>query len=620
MAGVDAPIVPVYLDRVWGSIFSFESGRILNRLPARLPYPVTVAFGPPLPATASAFAVRNAVADLGAETFRYREDEQELLSMRFYRQARQRPFRFCMADATGVRLNGAQACIAAMALSRALGRLTRGQEMVGVLLPASVGGALVNVALTILGKCPVNLNYTAPEAVIARAIEKCGIRTIVGSRTFMEKAHLPARPGMVCLEDLRPQVTLADKCLAAAGFWLLPHAFLRRLFCQDRRRTVQSVATVIFSSGSTGDPKGVMLSHANINANIEGFYQVFAFARHDVFLGTLPFFHSFGYTATLWAPLTTGLGVVYQPNPLDFKEVGELVAKHRIACMATTPTFLMGYLRKCTREQFASLRYVIVGAEKLKPRLAAAFAAAFGLEPLEGYGCTELSPIVAVNRPDVAGKRIRQTGRKEGTIGHPLPGVAVRVVAPDTFAPLPAEAEGLLLVKGRNVMLGYLDDDARTREVMHDGWYVTGDLASVDADGFITIKDRLSRFSKIGGEMVPHLRLEEEIHRVLGVAGEQVCVVTAVADERKGESLAVLHTVDLDPAKVRAELARRGLPNLWVPKAEAFVRVGGIPLLGSGKLDLKGIKAMAAERLRGGTAADTTASPPPSAPGAPPYR
>jgi len=595
MEGVDAPIIPVYLDRMWGSLFSFEGGRILNRLPTRIPYPVTIALGPPLPPPATAAQARSAVAELGAEAFAHRGDRHQLLSDRFFRQARKRPFRFCMADSTGRRLGYAQAMIGAMAMSRAVRRRCRDDEMVGLMLPNSVAAAVANVAVTLLGKCPVNLNYTASEEAVGKAVEACRIRCILSSRAFLEKAGVAERPEMVFLEEFRNQVSGLDKAIAFLAFWLAP-GWLRRLaFPEDEPRRDPALATVMFSSGSTGDPKGVMLTHANLNANIEGLYQVLHVEPDATVLGILPLFHSFGLTGTLWFPLTTGRGVVFHSNPLDFKMVGELVQQYGAAVLTATPTFLMGYLRRCTPEQFASLRYVVVGAEKLKERLAQAFEKKFGIQPLEGYGCTELSPIVSVNIPNVRGGGVRQVGAKPGTIGHPLPGVAVRIVDPDTREPLPPGEDGLLLVKGPNVMVGYLNNPDKTAEVLQEGWYVTGDIASVDADGFITIKDRLSRFSKIGGEMVPHIRIEEEIHALLGASGEQVCVVTAVPDEKRGERLVVLHKPGIDVAKLCQDLRSGELPNLWVPKKESFFPIDDIPLLGTGKLDLKKIKTMAAE-------------------------
>ena len=601
MKGVDAPVIPVYIDRMWGSIFSFEGGRILNRLPTRLPYPATISFGAPLASDTTAYDARIAVEELGAEAFKYRKNELELLSSRFYKMARRHPLRFCMADSSGRKLSYSKALIGSAAFARAIRRTCEFDNMIGVLLPNSVPAALVNVGITILGRIPVNLNYTTSTEALTAAIRKCELKHIFTSREFLDKAGIAEQEGMIFLEDFANQVTRRDKQLAALGFWLLPHGLLRWLYRREHRRRIDSPATVIFSSGSTGDPKGVMLSHANIHANIEGIYQVIKLRKEDVVLGILPFFHSFGFTGTLWLPLTTGMGVAYHSNPLDFKRVGEMAQQHSASLLTATPTFLSGYIRKCTPEQFASLRLVIVGAEKLKQRLAQAFEKRFGIEPYEGYGCTELSPIVAVNVPDeVHGSKV-QVGHKPGTIGHPLPGVAAKTVDPDTYEPKGPEEEGLLLVKGPNVMLGYLNDSERTEQVMNGEWYVTGDMAAIGRDGFITITDRLSRFSKIGGEMVPHLRIEEKIQTVLGATTEQRCAVTSVPDERKGERLAVLCHADVDIDELCRKLTASDLPNLWIPRREAFIPVNEIPLLGSGKLDLKKIRAMAAEALQSNT-------------------
>ena len=598
LEGVDVPVIPVHLDRVWGSIFSFEGGRPLSKWPAPRRAPVTISFGDPMPASSTAFEIRGRVEELGAEAFRYREGELDLLPVRFLRRARKHPGGFCLADSGGTRLGAGKAAIGALALARAVKRTCRDDEMVGILLPNSVPAALLNVSLSLLGKIPVNLNFTASTEALDKAIERCEIRHIFTAKQFLEKARLEERPGMVFMEDFKEEVTSLDKALAAAAFWLSPPRCLGR-WIRGKPGSARDLATVIFSSGSTGDPKGVMLSHANINANVEGIGQILDIAPDDAVLGILPLFHSFGFTGGLWLPLISGAAVVYHHNPLDVKTIGELAGTYGITIVTATPTFLMGFIRRCTPEQFASLRYVMVGAEKLKDRIATAFEKKFGVEPFEGYGCTELSPVVSLNIPDVDRGKIHQTGRKRGTIGHPLPGVAVRIVDPDTFEPLGPGQDGLLLVKGPNVMLGYLKDEDRTREVMRGDWYVTGDIATLDRDGFITIKDRLSRFSKIGGEMVPHIRIEEEIHTLLNAGSEQLCAVTSVPDERKGEALAVLVLPSVDVDELLRQLGESELPKLWIPRRNAFVTVDEIPILGTGKLDLRRIKGLAAEALAG---------------------
>jgi len=352
------------------------------------------------------------------------------------------------------------------------------------------------------------------------------------------------------------------------------------------------LATVIFSSGSTGIPKGVMISHYNVLANIDAMAQLFWIGERDRIVGVLPFFHLFGYTVTIWFPLIAGCGVVYHPNPTDAKAVGELTAKYKATFLLSTPTFCSGYTRKCSAEEFATLRFVLVGAEKLREPIAAAFREKFGVELLEGYGCTEMSPVVAVNAPDFHAGKDSQTGNKPGTVGHPLPGVAAQVVDVATLAPLGPNEPGLLLVKGSNRMIGYLGEPQRTAEVLHDGWYVTGDIAAIDDEGFIRITDRLSRFSKIAGEMVPHLRIEDAIAVVLGAAP---CAVTSVADDRRGERLAALYVHEMEPAELWQRLTEAELPRLWIPKRENLYRVESLPQLGSGKLDLRGLKMRAEE-------------------------
>jgi acyl-[acyl-carrier-protein]-phospholipid O-acyltransferase/long-chain-fatty-acid--[acyl-carrier-protein] ligase len=375
--------------------------------------------------------------------------------------------------------------------------------------------------------------------------------------------------------------------------WLLPVGLLERALGREKKVELDDLATVIFSSGSTGEPKGVMLSHFNIGSNIQQLEQIFGFDRHDRMLGILPFFHSFGFTGTLCLPAALGIGVVYHPNPLDAKAVGQLVNEHAITFLLATPTFLQLYTRTCAPEQFGSLRVVMTGAEKLPDRLSAAFEEQFGIRPVEGYGCTECAPAVAVNTHDFRSAGFRQIGVKRGKIGHPVPGMCVRIVEPQTGEPLPVGQAGLLLVRGPNVMQGYLGRPEKSAEVLRDGWYVTGDIAAMDEDGFLQITDRLSRFSKIGGEMVPHIKVEEKLHELAG-ATEQVFVVTGVPDEKKGERLLVLHKLGQDQLQSCLEkLAQCDLPNLWKPRPDQFFRIEALPYLGTGKLDLRKVREIA---------------------------
>jgi len=315
-------------------------------------------------------------------------------------------------------------------------------------------------------------------------------------------------------------------------------------------------------------------------------------------LGILPFFHSFGFTVTLCLPLVLGTGVVFYPNPLDAKGVGAMVRQHEATVMLATATLLQIYLRAVPPEDFGSLKLIVTGAEKLPERLAAAFEERFGIRPFEGYGCTECAPAVAVNAWDYRAAGFYQVGGKHGKIGQPVPGMCVRIADADnpwSGKVLPPGESGLLLVRGPNIMLGYLGQPEKTADVLRDGWYCTGDMAMLDADGFLQITGRLNRFSKIGGEMVPHLKIEEKLQELSSVT-EVAFVVFGLPDEKKGERLVVLHKIPADAMPALLEkFAACDLPNLWKPKADAFYRVDSFPMLGTGKLDVRSVKEMAAK-------------------------
>ncbi|MGE3167227.1 MAG: MFS transporter, partial [Planctomycetota bacterium] len=615
-----APIIPMYLDRVWGSIFSFRGGRFFFKVPNILPYPVTVIFGEPLPPDASAHQVRQAIQLLAAEALDLRKRSGETLATRFLRVAARFPFRQAVTDHTGKVLSYFKLLVGVFVLRSLLRqRLGPDERHVGVLLPPSIGGTLVNVTLAVVNRISVNLNFTIGREAFDDAIRQCGIRTIITSRAFLEKIDMPFGDSYVDLAELLGRASAGTKFWAALKA-LLPSFILTRLpgVC----RAPDADATVIFSSGSTGTPKGVCLTHHNILSNARSLEQVFDSNRHDCMVGVLPLFHSFGYTATLWFPLLSGFKAAFHPSPVDAAKIAETIRDHHGTFFVSTPTFYLSYLRRWKKEDVASLRITASGAEKLKSSLSEAWEKRFGQPILEGYGCTELSPAVAINVPDAIDpeRDVHQIGHKPGTIGHPLPGIAVRVVDPDTHDERPPNEEGLLLVKGPNVMRGYLGRDDLTEAVIRNGWYVTGDIARIDDDGFITITDRQSRFSKIGGEMVPHVKVEEEIQGAIdrfhacqvGDHQQGACpevAVTAIPDDRKGERLVVLHTpIALSVEELIAQL-KDSLPNLWIPRRDSFVEVEQIPKLGSGKLDLRRVREAALAAVGGRDSGDATPSP-----------
>jgi acyl-[acyl-carrier-protein]-phospholipid O-acyltransferase/long-chain-fatty-acid--[acyl-carrier-protein] ligase len=513
----------------------------------------------------------------------------------FVHTSRRHPLRFAMADGQTPRLNFLAVLARTVFLARRLRTHWRGQEMVGILLPPSIPGALVNLAAMLMGKVPVNLNYTVSNDTLASCAKQCNLKTIISSRAFLERVHIQPPAETLLLEDLVKEPKSSERLAATLAAVLLPARALMRFAGAEQIPRLDDLATIIFSSGSTGEPKGVMLTHYNVASNVEQLDQVFLLQPEDRIMGILPFFHSFGFTATLCLPAAVGVGVVFHPNPLDWRAIGALINKYVVTMLLATPTFLNTYLRRCTPEEFGSLRFVMAGAEKLPERVAVAFEDHFGIRPLEGYGCTECSPVVTVNTIDFRAASFRQVGAKRGSIGHPLPGITVKIIDPETHQPLGIDQPGLLLVRGPNVMKGYLNRPDKTAEVLCDGWYNTGDIAAIDEDGFLRVTDRLSRFSKIGGEMVPHIKVEEKLQELAG-ASEQMFVVTAVPDDKKGERLIVLHTVSEEQlAECIAGLAKSDLPALWRPRHDQFVRIEQLPYLGTGKLDLRKARELALE-------------------------
>jgi acyl-[acyl-carrier-protein]-phospholipid O-acyltransferase/long-chain-fatty-acid--[acyl-carrier-protein] ligase len=595
----DIPVIPVFLDELWGSIFSFRGGRFFWKKPRHWPYPVSIWFGPALRHVTDTAQVHRAVEALGVRAVQERMVREMVLPRLFLRMCRRRFFAPKIADSSGAELSGGKMLLAALALRRALVNklLAPDEKYVGLLLPPSVGATVSNIALVLAHRVGVNLNYTVSSEVMNSCIRQCGIRRVLASRRLMEKINLSIDAEIVYMEDFRSRVSVRDKAIAAMQS-VLPLAILERMLGLMRIKP-HDLLTVIFTSGSTGEPKGVMLTHANVSSNIEAMDELVNLKASDVAIGVLPFFHSYGYTATLWTVLAFDPKGVYHFNPLDAGQVGKLCKQHRGTLLMATPTFLRSYLKRCEPDQLSSLNVVFASAEKLPKELSDAFETKFGVRPMEAYGATELSPLVAVNVPPSRSNNADQIMAKEGTVGRPIPGITAKIVNPESGEDLASGAAGMLLIKGPNVMKGYLHRPDLTEKVIRDGWYITGDIARIDDDGFIQITGRESRFSKIGGEMVPHLKIEETLHKLLGLGEEDLSVaVTAVPDARKGERLIVFHLpISKAPQQICRELQEAGLPNIWIPSPDSFCQVESIPVLGTGKLDLKGLKDLAHERV-----------------------
>lgn len=602
LKGTDAVVVPMWLDGMWGSVFSFSGGRFFFKWPSNYRRQLTLYVGKPLANDTPLEQVRSQVLALGATATIDHRRNYPILAKQIIRVWRKRGRAIQAADSLGNEVGGRELLTRVLVLRRVLRRefLQKDEQFVGVLLPPSVGGVAVNIALAMDRRISANLNYTVSSDVLNHCIDDVKIKHVLTSEKFYSKLDVELDANVVKLESLRDHVTTLDKAIGFIQANLVPAKCLEwilglhRVHCDD-------LLTVIFTSGSTGMPKGVLLSNANISHNVDAIDRAVKLDSHDTVLGILPFFHSFGYSVTLWAVNTLGPRGVYHFNPLDAKQVGKLAEKYKATVLLATPTFLKSYMRRVQPEQFSELDVVVVGAEKMQVDQFEAFEKRFGVRPVEGYGTTELSPLVSVNIPPSRSQAKFQPDRVEGSVGRPLPGVAARVVEPETDRELCAGEDGMLLITGPNVMKGYANRDEQTREAIQDGWYVTGDIAHIDQEGFIHITGRLKRFSKIGGEMVPHGRIEDELEKLLREGDDddvkRACV-TAVPDEKKGERLIVLHLPTSHSVESLCKgLAAAGLPNLFIPSQDSFLEVEAIPLLGTGKLDLAGAKEIALQRL-----------------------
>jgi acyl-[acyl-carrier-protein]-phospholipid O-acyltransferase / long-chain-fatty-acid--[acyl-carrier-protein] ligase len=589
----NAAVVPVWLDQLWGSIFSFQGGKFFRKLPKRIPYPVTIAFGKPLEADAADIAtVREELLKLGEFSFSRRPSLDRHLAEACICGLKRRPFATAVIDGLDhSALSRSKLLGAAVALSRYL-RKEFPDERIAIVLPASKGSMVANLAVTLADKVPVDLNFTIGRAANESCSKRANLRVAISATQFMERLKDFPWPERVLKLD-----ELMRRMKRQIVFWwmmsiLVPARLLLRIL-KIPKVGGHREAVLLFTSGSTGEPKGAVMSHRNVVGNVSQFRQLLDATKDDAILASLPFFHTFGSTVTLWYPLIEGVRIVTYPNPLEATKNAELIERYNLTLLLATPTFLRGYLRKVEPGKLRSLRLVITGAEKLPLDLAKNFEERFKQKVFEGYGLTETSPVVSVNLPEPQptkpGEQVQPSSRL-GSVGKMAPGIAAEVRHPETGGKLSLHESGMFWLRGVNIFEGYLHDPERTSDVLQDGWLKTGDLGRFDEDGFLYIEGRLSRFSKIGGEMVPHEAIESKIVDLLGLSGrdERPIAIMGVQDEAKGEALVLLSAVDVDLAELRSKLHDVGVPNLWIPKQ--VQRIESIPVLASGKLDLKKCK------------------------------
>ena len=590
-------VVPVHLDSLWGSIFSFTKGRYFFKIPERIPYPATVSFGQPESAAgATAACIRQRILDLGEQAFRLRPGLHQTLAFSAIRALKQKPWTTFLID-HGL---GGRRYSRALVLGLSLGlvqqlRIMPGRR-IGIALPPGLGAVLANLGCVFAGKIPVNLNFMTDRGSAQATLKTAGIQTVLSAeRLRLQFRNYPWPEYTLDMDAVLKKCSITQVVLHVLAGLVLPEGMLCRWFTSGRPN-LGDEAVLLFTSGSSGNPKGVPLSHGNILGNVSQVDSVNIIRQKDTLLGCLPFFHSFGLVMTFWLPLLKGLRLVTVPSPLDLRGVGEAVEQEKVSVLIGTPSFLQGYARKLEPAQLRSVRIAVTGAEKLPAELVETYRQKFSVLVYEGYGLTEASPVVSFNIPDPltgAGATSTQAGQRAGSVGRLLPGIAVRLLNPADGSELPLDHTGVLALKGINIFKGYLDQPVKTAEMFRDGWLVTGDLVHFDADGFLFIEGRLSRFSKIGGEMVPHAVVEQKINSLLGLntANGPYLVVVGIPDPAKGEALVLLTTNPVDQDRLRILFNEAGVPNLWLPRQ--IQQVDSIPLLGSGKLDLAGCVALA---------------------------
>jgi len=585
------PVVPVWLDRFSLSSFPSERKKHFFERSNWSSAPVAVAFGKPISKDAFSIGLaRERLLELGEFCFENRPGLDEHLGRATIRGLRQNQFREAVIDGIDQRrMKGGDLLAVSIALSRLIKR--HSGRRVAVVLPPGIGAVVANAAITLADKTPVNLNFTVGRTALQSAIQQGEIRLAISAEPIIKRLQEFPWP-----EEVYRLENVVSELKAKLGLWriavLLMPAWLISCLLSLPRKGALEEAVILFTSGTTGEPKGVVLSHRNIISNVMQFRSLVDLDRTDTLMASLPFFHSFGCTVTLWHPLIKGVRIVTYPTPVDALKNAELVQKYQVTLLPTTPTFLRAYLKHSEPKQFASVRLLVTGAEKLPRELAESFEQKFGLPVLEGYGLTETAPVVSVDLPDDA----VQPSHRMGSVGKPLPGQAAQIRDPASGDLLKPQQLGMLWLKGPNVFERYLGEDERRFGVFQDGWFRTGDLARFDEEGFLYIEGRLSRFSKIAGEMVPHETVEAKILESLGFeAGEQgVVTVVGVPDKSKGELLALLTTRDLSRSELRKRLLAAGVPILWIPKV--VKRIEQIPVLCTGKVDLGKCRQLALER------------------------
>jgi len=612
--GKPIPVIPCHIDGLHESMFGYkyDDHKILLR-PRKLLRDVLISFGKPMVDIKHPQQVQLAVQELGVDSRREHNTKRlPVPARKLIRACKKRGRDLMFADSTGVELSGYKFLTAALALRSLLKKSVFGSRQeephIGILAPMSVGGGLLNAACSLDRRVSVNLNFTFGADGMNYCIKQAGIKTILTSRRVRERFPdlLPQlEANVICTEDLLPQIKPLTKITYLLASILVPKQLIEWKLGLTTKGISEELGAIIYTSGSTGQPKGVMLSNDNMAAVADGFVGTMRLNEKDTLLGFLPFFHSFGLMGNFWLSVLSDAKGVFHFSPLEPKKVGEMARKYPVTFMPSTPTFLRNFLRHCPKEDFENLPAIMCGAEKLPVDLIEEWQKKYGIRPSEGFGATELSPVMSTNVPECRVSENFHTYRKDGSIGRAIVGIVVKVIDLETGADVPPNEIGMIVAKGPTVMQGYYKQPDKTAEVIKDGWYSTGDVGRIDEDGFIWVTGRQTRISKIGGEMVPHILIEEEITKILSEdknlnseSLEPPAAVTALPHPTRGEQIIVLYHRDtsLTPAEIIERMVAQGVPRIWIPHVDGFIKVDSIPVLGTGKLDLAAVKRMAEEQ------------------------
>lgn len=512
---------------------------------------------------------------------RHQTGESMVLHHKFVVSAKQYGNKLFIIDRTlDRRVTYSKALIASLILSEKFKKYDEG--FIGIMMPTTAGCALAILAALMSGRTPVMINYsTGAAGNVEFAQTKCDFKTVITSKALLEKVGCRIVPGMVFMEDIMSSISVGDK-LAAALRSKLPTTLLRSTIHQGQ---MDDNVVILFTSGSEKDPKAVQLTHKNIASNIEDLAGVYKLTEKDVFLANLPYFHVFGQTANLWAPLYFGMTIVTYANPLDFRVICEIIRQEKPTLVAGTPSFFWGYLNRSEPGDFDSCRILLSGADKCPEALRKGFMDKHNKMLLEAYGTTETSPGITVNTPE---------HNRPGSTGRVLPSVKVRLENYETGEECKQGEIGKILVKGDNVMKGYFDDFEETTMHIRHGWYDTGDMGWLDSDGYLWHVGRLKRFMKVGGEMISLIRVEDELEKHLpeGV----LCCVVEIPDAMKGAKIVAAVTQPVDDKAIVKKMSEK-LPNISLPRQ--FVVIPELPKMASGKIDFRSVTNMVRDLVHG---------------------